>query len=90
MNLKELSVDHSVFFVGGSAPPFIDEGDDFTSERVRVHMLLGSIAHADGYKIMVGAYNTVGRHCRVSDVRGRLRCLLRKWQMSVPANTIDA
>ena len=53
-------------------------------------MLLGSIAHADGYKIMVGAYNTVGCYCRVSDVRGRLRCLLQKLQMSVPANTIDA
>ena len=45
--------------VGGSASPFIDKRDGFTSERVRVRMLLGSIAHADGYKIMVGAYNTV-------------------------------
>ena len=27
-------------FVGGSASPFIDKGDGFTSERVRVHMLL--------------------------------------------------
>ena len=53
-------------------------------------MLLGSVAHAGGYKIMVGAYNTVGRHYRVPDARGRLRCLLQKRQMSVPANTIDA
>ena len=31
----------------------------FTSERVRVRMLPGSVAHAGGYKIMVGTYNTV-------------------------------
>ena len=77
--LKKLS------FVGGSASPFIDKRDGFTSERVRVCMLQGSVAHASGYKIMVGAYNTVGRHCRVSDACGRLRCLLQTWQMSVPA-----
>ena len=53
-------------------------------------MLLGSVAHADGYKIIVGAYNTVGCHCRMSDAHGRLCCLLQKWQMSVPANTVDA
>ena len=73
INLKELS------YNGGSASPFIDKGDGFTSERMRVRMLLGSVAHASGYKIMVGAYNTVGRHCRVSDARGRLRYLLQKW-----------
>ena len=33
--------------------------DGFTSERVRVRMLLGSVAYAGGYKIMVGAYNTI-------------------------------
>ena len=53
-------------------------------------MLLGSVAHAGGYKIMVGTYNNVGHHCRVPDARGRLRCLLQKWQMSVPTNTVDA
>ena len=53
-----------LFFVGGSASPFIDKRDGFTSERMRVRMLLGSVAHADMYKIMVGAYNTVGCHCR--------------------------
>ena len=79
LNLKGLS------YVGGSASPFIDKGDDFTSERVRVRMLLGSVAHAGGHKIMVGAYNTVGCHYRMSDAHGRLRCLLQKWQMSVPA-----
>ena len=47
MNLKELSLDHSVsLFVGGSAPPFIDEGDGFTSERVRVRMLPSLVANA--------------------------------------------
>ena len=84
MNLKGLS------YVGGSAFPFIDKGDGFTSERVRVRMLLGSVAHAGGYKIMVGAYNTVDCHCRMSDAHGRSRCLLLKWQMLVPANTVDA
>ena len=77
-------------FARGSASPFIDKRDGFTSERVRVRMLLGSVAHAGGYKIMVGAYNTVDRHCRISDAHGRLRCLLLKWQMSVPANIVDA
>ena len=77
-------------FCWRDASPFIDKKDGFTSERMRVRMLLGSVAHAGGYKIMVGAYNTVGRHCRVSDVRGRLRCLLQVWQMSVHANTVDA
>ena len=59
MNIKELSLDHSVSFVGGSAPPFIDEGDGFTSERVRVRMLPNIVAHTGGYKIVVGAYNTI-------------------------------
>ena len=45
--------------VGGSASPFIDEGDGFTSERERVRLLLSLVAYAGGYKIMVGAHNTV-------------------------------
>ena len=53
MNLKGLS------YVGGSASPFIDKVDGFTSERVRVRMLLSFVAHAGGYKIMVGAHKTV-------------------------------
>ena len=53
INLKELS------YNGGSASPFIDKGDGFTSERVRVCMLLNFVAHAGGYKIMVGTHNTV-------------------------------
>ena len=79
-----------LFFVGGRASLFIDKRDGFTSERVRVCMLLGSVAQASGYKIMVDAYNTVGCYCRISDAHGRLRCLLQKWQMSVPANIVDA
>ena len=46
-------------FVGGSASLFIDKGDSFISDRVRVRMLLSFVAHAGGYKIMVGAHNTV-------------------------------
>ena len=47
--------------LGESASPFIDEGDDLTNERERVHMLLSLVAHAIGYKMMVGAHNTVVR-----------------------------
>ena len=42
-----------------SASPFIDEGDGFTSEREGVRMLLSLIAHADGYRTMVGVYNII-------------------------------
>ena len=45
--------------LGESVSPFIDEGDGLTSERERVRMLLSLVAHADGYRIMVGAHNTV-------------------------------
>ena len=31
--------------VGGSASPFIDEGDGFTSERARVHTLPSLVVH---------------------------------------------
>ena len=40
-------------------------------------MLLGSVAHAGGYKIMVGAYNTVD---------GTVECQMH---MSIPVNTVD-
>ena len=53
MNLKGLS------YLGESASPFIDKGDGFTSERVRVCILLNFVAHVGGYKIMVGAHNTI-------------------------------
>ena len=45
--------------LGESASPFIGEGDGLTSERERVRMLLSLVTHADGYRTMVDAYNTV-------------------------------
>ena len=45
--------------LGESTSPFIDEGDGFTSERERVRLLLSLVAYAGGYKIMVGAHNTI-------------------------------
>ena len=41
------------------------KGTDFTSEieRLRVCMLLSLVAHAVGYKMMVGAHNTVCVRC---------------------------
>ena len=53
MNLNQLS------FLGESTSLFIDEGDDLTSEREGVRMLLSLAVHAGGYR-MVGAHNTVG------------------------------
>ena len=75
---SELDRSESTQLLEESASPFIDEGDGFTSERERERMLLSLAAHAGGYKIMVGAYNTVDCHCRMSDAHGRLRCLLLK------------
>ena len=54
MNLNQLSL------LGESASPVIDEGDGLTSERERVHTLLSLVAHTGGYRMMVGAHNTVG------------------------------
>ena len=50
--------------LGESASPFIDEEDSLYKrererERVRVRMLLSLVAHAVGYKMIVGAHNTV-------------------------------
>ena len=42
LNLKKPSS-----FIGGSASPFIDEGDGFTGEWERVWMLLSLVAHVD-------------------------------------------
>ena len=53
-----LNFKKSISFVGGSASPFIEEGDGFTGERERVRMLLSLVAHADE-DWMVGAHNTV-------------------------------
>ena len=45
------------------------KGMAFTSEseRVRVHMLLSLVAHAIGYRMMVGTHNTV--------------CVRRMWEV---------
>ena len=72
--------------LGESTSPFIDEGDGLTSERERVHMLLSLVAHADGYRRMVGTHNTIG--CRL--YVGGYVVLFRVWQMSAPAHTVDA
>ena len=58
MNLKGLSL-NQLGLLGESASLFIDEGDGLTGERERVRMLISLVAHADGYKIMVGTHNTV-------------------------------
>ena len=49
----------STYLLGESASPFIDEGDGLTSERERVRMLVSLIAHAGGYRMMVGTHNTI-------------------------------
>ena len=69
--LKKLS------FVGGSASPFIDKGNGFTSERMRVRMLLSFVSYAGGYKIMVGAHNTV-------DVT--VECRMHVWEVVLPSS----
>ena len=67
--------------LGESTSPFIDKGDDLTSERERVRMLLSLVALADGYRRMVGAHNTVVYQMHV----GGYVVLFWVWQMSVPA-----
>ena len=47
------------FLLGESASPFIDEEDGLTSESERVRMLLSLVAHASGYRMMVGTPNSV-------------------------------
>ena len=47
LNLKKSIGGKSIFLVGGSASPFIDEGDGFTGERGGVRMLLSLVAHAN-------------------------------------------
>ena len=59
MCVQVFDVCSRVFFLGESASPFIDEGDDLTSERERVRKLLSLVAHAVGYKVIVGAHNTI-------------------------------
>ena len=81
MNLRKalqrgLREKKSLSFVGGSASPFIDKGDGFTSEG---RMLLSFVAHAGGYKIMVGAYNTIDVTVECQMHVGGCVCLLREW-----------
>ena len=47
IDLVNLNLKKSTSFVGGSASPFINEGDGFKGERERVRMLLSLVAHAD-------------------------------------------
>ena len=47
IDLVNLNSKKSTSFVGGSASPFIKEGDGFTGEMERVRMLLSLVAHAD-------------------------------------------
>ena len=49
----------STYLLEESASPFIEEEDGLTSERERVRMLLSLVAHAGGYRTMVGAHNNV-------------------------------
>ena len=56
MNLESLEST----LLGESASPFIDEGDDLTSEWEGVCLLLSLVAHTGGYRVMVDAHNTVG------------------------------
>ena len=48
--------------MGESAPPFIDEENGLTKERVCVRML-SLVAHPVGYKMIVDARNTVNVRC---------------------------
>ena len=81
---SELDRSNESLILEDSASPFIDEGDGLTSERERVRLLLSLTSHAGGYKMMVGAHNTV--ECQMH-VRG-LCCLLRVWQTSAPATLL--
>ena len=47
LNLGESTSGKSIYLVGGSASPFIDEEDDFTGERERVRMFVRLVAHAE-------------------------------------------
>ena len=82
--LKKLS------FVGGGASPFIDKKDGFTSERMRVRMLLGSVAHAGGYKIMVGAYNTIDVTIECQMHMGGCVAFFRNGRCRYLQNIVDA
>ena len=84
MCTSELDRYESPHLLGESTSPFIDEGDGLTSERERVRMLLSLVSHAAGYRMMVGAHNTI--ECQLH--MGGLCCLLRVWQTSAPATLL--
>ena len=56
---SELDRSESTYLLEESASPFIDEEDGLTSERERVRMLLSLASYTGGYKMMVGAHNTI-------------------------------
>ena len=73
-----LHLKKSTSFVGGSASPFIDEGDGFTGERGRVQIFLSLAAYGDENWIMVEATQYCRCRYRMSDVYGRSSYLLRE------------
>ena len=66
--------------MGESASPFIDEGDGLTRERERVRMLLSLVAHAVGYRIVVGTHNTVD----VRRIWGEPIVFIMVWELMAP------
>ena len=72
--------------LGESTSPFIDEGDGLTSEGERVRMLLSLVAHAGGYRMMVGTHNTVGCRMHVGGFYCHSPCMANDGAH----NTIDA
>ena len=64
--------------VGGSASPFIDEGDGFIGEREIVRMFLSLAAHGDENWIMVDTPQYFRCRCRISDMHGRSSYLLQE------------
>ena len=47
IGLVNLNFKKIVLFIGGSASPFIEEGDGFTGEGERVRVFLSLVAYAD-------------------------------------------
>ena len=66
--LERSDESESTYLLKESASSFIDEGDGLTIERERVHSLLSLATHAGGYKMMVGAHNTVECQMHVGGV----------------------
>ena len=90
MNLKRLSLNQPGLLLGESTSPFIDEGDGLTSERERVCMLLSFVSHAGGYKIMVGAHNTIDVTVECQMHVGGCVAFFRNGRCRYLQNTVDA